>query len=488
MPITPPVCSPKIGSTATSCLNRFTIHFRRPPTLKQKNNYPYRGEYGFDWLRDEYIYPIEYVYCNETTNELKIVNTKTPLCTNANRLRIEYQKDVVNPIRPYGQDYYPAWLSIFAYGVKGNANSAIHKKGVYLSLQLDEIDPIANDGTEIIFRPGKACLKVTPAKIPISSFLATKKKSRTLGERGVKINYYELVNAINIKCIGDTLVNHEEIKVFAKLKSKEVEVGKLMLYKNNIIPKADIFVINVVTPDSAGNKQIPSGHDYFQYIYKYQSFNQALIRVEVKAGETFDLVELGKDSANIDVRFFLTHIMKGTNPSTKSKEEYYIDSLKYLYEKYGSHKPRSSLSSPTGSLKIDGDGHSNTYLLFSCINLPFVNGISTIDEVTMKWGNIIVLFQNGLTNDRTIVHEAGHTFSLCHTFESSSLAIHRFHLGYTENFMDYVWKTVQAKYNGTFPFTRLEPVNSRDNKYNNKMYSFYKWQWDLIRKDRSVRY
>lgn len=486
MPITPPVCSPKIGSTATSCLNRFTIHFRRPPTLKQKNNYPYRGEYGFDWLRDEYIYPIEYVYCNQTTDELGFVYRETPLCTNVHRLRIEYQKDVVNPITPYGQDYYPAWLSIFAYGVKGNANSAIHKKGVYLSLQLDEIDPIANDGTEIIFRPGKACLKVTPAKIPISSFLATKKKSRTLGQRGVKINYYELVNAINIKCIGDTLVNHEEIKVFAKLKSKEVEVGKLMLYKNNIIPKADIFVINVITPDSAGNKQIPSGHDYFQYLYKYQSFNQALIRVEVKAGETFDLVELGKNPANTDVRKFLTRIMKGLS----SSEEYYIDYLKYLYNKYGSHKPRSSLSSPNTTLKIDGDGHSNTYLLFTCINPPSDTlGLSTLDEVTMKWGNFIVLFQKGLKNDHTVVHEAGHTFSLCHTFEPSSLAIHRFHFGYTENYMDYAWKAIKVKCNFEFPdYGKLVPSVKTFNKYIHKMYSFYKWQWDLIRKDRSVRY
>ena len=31
-------------------LPKFLVHFRRPDD--------YRGEFGFDWIRDEYIYPI----------------------------------------------------------------------------------------------------------------------------------------------------------------------------------------------------------------------------------------------------------------------------------------------------------------------------------------------------------------------------------------------------------------------------------------------
>ncbi|KES14527.1 hypothetical protein GASC598B02_003200, partial [Gilliamella apicola SCGC AB-598-B02] len=52
-----PQTSSPIGQASTSCLQRFTIHFRRPAKLKQNKNAPYKGEYGFDWLRDEYIYP-----------------------------------------------------------------------------------------------------------------------------------------------------------------------------------------------------------------------------------------------------------------------------------------------------------------------------------------------------------------------------------------------------------------------------------------------
>lgn len=41
-----------IKMTTTSMRN-FSVHFRRSPN--------YKGEYGFDWLRDEYIYDVETV-------------------------------------------------------------------------------------------------------------------------------------------------------------------------------------------------------------------------------------------------------------------------------------------------------------------------------------------------------------------------------------------------------------------------------------------
>ena len=55
-----------------------------------------------------------------------------------------------------------------------------------------------------------------------------------------------------VKCSGGAINQHEEIKVFAKIKNKisgikeKKEVGKLMVYRNNIIPKAEIVVVNVI--------------------------------------------------------------------------------------------------------------------------------------------------------------------------------------------------------------------------------------------------
>lgn len=94
MPLTPPVCSTPVGSTSTSCLRKFTVHFRRPPTLKQKSNYPYRGEYGFDWLREEYIYPIDTVKVNHTWGNITELYKPTILCRDPSSLRKEYKKDI----------------------------------------------------------------------------------------------------------------------------------------------------------------------------------------------------------------------------------------------------------------------------------------------------------------------------------------------------------------------------------------------------------
>lgn len=479
----PLVCSPPIGA-AGSCLRRFTIHFRRPATLKQKNNWPYRGEYGFDWLREEYIYPIETVQVNHSwVSPPVLVNAPQALCKDPAALITEYLKDLKSAIAPYGQAYYPAWLSIFAHGVAGNANSEMHRKGVWLTLQLDEIDEIANDGTEIIFRPGKACLKVTPQKIPISSFKALARKNRTLGAGGSVVNYYEMVNGIHIKCEGDVLSSHEEIKVFAKLAGTEVEVGRLMVYKNNVVPKANIVVINVITKDAAGHKVYPGPHDSFEHLYKFQSFNQAIVRAEVRAGDNFDLVELAKDPSNLDVIDFLNDINNPAYMNTDVAGDDIKNRLRDMYEKYGRHAP------PAGT-GIDDPGHKDTYLLFTKLSPDsgHLYGIASLDYPggVAAWGNIFVIFDNALNDDHTVVHEAGHTFSLPHTF-SSGLSPHIFHEGYTENYMDYGEKATRIHIPPTGP-ADAEPAGFVNGQYYNKMYSFFKWQWDLIRKDESMRF
>ncbi len=347
-----PKTSPPIGQTSTSCLRKFTIHFRRPDTLKEKSNYIYRGEYGFDWLRDEYIYPIEKVDVDyKSIDDFVYLNKAVPLCRNPDDLREEYKRDIKNSITPYGKDYYPAWLSIFAYNVKGNAGSTMHKKGVNLTLQLDEIDEIIDDGTEIIFKPGKPCLKITPNKISISHFLKTPKKTRILDiDTGTPtINYYQLDNTINIKCFGDTLKDHEEIRVFAKLGPTEVEVGKLMVYKNDNIGKAKIVVVNVITKyDEKGNKIYPQVHKSFEYLYKYQSFNQAMIRTEVILGEELDLVKLSNVESNYDVKNFLDDIKDKTFMDNYYYATTITKRLCRLYENYGKNRPEGG--------EVDGGG------------------------------------------------------------------------------------------------------------------------------------
>lgn len=400
-----------------SCLSRFTIHFRRPEKLKQNKNKPYQGEYGFDWLREEYIYPIDTVvyqdagYYKEIKSEPKALLIKDPV-----KFLQEYNRGVENPITPYRQDYYPAWLSIFAYGVQGNANATIHKEGVYLNLQLDEIDDIKDDGTELIFKASKPCLKITPVKIPISEFIATPKKNRKLGYNGATINYYELENAVNISCQGDTLSKHEEIQVVAKLGDTETEVGKLMVYQNNDVPVANIVVVKVITCDGAGNKTVPDIHQSLEHLLKYQSFNQALIRAEISASEDFDLNEFKEDE---EVNDLLETIKEGFMFDNDNFVKKLPNTLQRIYQKYGKNRP-------LGGIDIEDDEQKNTYLLFIDINLERGNrrGETVASEFYRgKVGNLCVIYTAGLHSDVTIVHEIGHSFQLKHIYIPITLLI-----------------------------------------------------------------
>ena len=492
-----PQTSSPIGQASTSCLQRFTIHFRRPAKLKQNKNAPYKGEYGFDWLRDEYIYPIQKVAYDEVILK-QTIDKFVELCIDHKDLKLEYMnEDITNPIKPHCQDYYPAWLSIFASKVKGenaDAGSEMHKDGVYLDLQLDEIDTIIPDGTKIIFKPSDPCLKITPKKISIKKFLKTSIKKRPINSdtnNKQEISYYLLENAVKIMCQGGTLKKPGKINVIAKLGQCKSEVGQLMVYENDKIGKANIVVVNVITKDTNNQKVIPQTHPSLNDLYNNQSFNQAMIKVNIKVTENFDLVALYNKTKDKDIIDFLNDILD-TNYITSQKPDpnnpletiYASDDIKRrlidLYQKYGKNTPKDNK-------KIHDEGHYNTYMLFIDVK-PTFNGESTFgsadlrkDNTKYEWGNIFVIYKKGLTDEHTIVHEAAHTFTLPHTFESfldykknpTLNNKYRFHRGYTENYMDYAQHVDLSQNNKV-----------GKNKYYRQMYSFFKWQWKLMRDDK----
>ncbi|MFQ1011526.1 hypothetical protein ACFX2U_01535 [Gilliamella apicola] len=501
-----PKTSSKIGQTSTSCLRKFTIHFRRPDKLKQKKDAPYKGEFGFDWLRDEYIYPIEKVELDRDKDENaediekwridKIIS----LCLNPTDLRKEYLKitdGLTSDFKPYKQDYYPAWLSIFACDVKDSnayAGSDMHKDGVYLDLQLDEIDEIIDDGTEIFFKPSDPCLKITPEKISISEFLNTSKKTRELDKNTgePKINYYLLTNAVKIICQGGTLKQHEKIRVFAKLGATEIEVGQLMVYQNNNIGKINIFVINLITEYDNNNKVIPQSHPSLEYLLNYQSFNQAMIKAEIKAIENFDLVALIKNSKKMNDDDNVLHNVNLLLKKIKEEPQFLKDDnsadiivevISKAYSKYGKYVPKNIKN-------INEEGHYNTYLFFSTIHHKTEEGNSQVimnKDETLVFGNMSLIFRDYLKKDFNIVHELGHSFSLPHTFQRDEKKYkpqHSFYRGYTENYMDYEKKYIKPPVNSNFK--NKNTVFRAFNNYKDNMYSFYKWQWDTMRKDKSI--
>lgn len=433
--------APSISSNVA--LKRFLVHFRRPSS--------YQAEYGFDWLREEYFIPMVTVTNDNNGNH---INAPTALCKNVASLKQEYLSGVPNNIVPYGIRYYPAWLSIFpATTTKEFAHgSTMHKAGVDLDLQFDELDTIISDGTEIILESTNRFLKVIPEKISVAEVIKARKQSRNLN--GKVINYYRLNKKVNIKCTGGALSDYTEIKVFAKLNEEKVEVGKLMVYKNDVIPKAEIVVVNVIT--GANKAQLK---DDYQHLFKRQSFNQALIRAEVKVDTEFDINSLPANDR--DVIAFKQN-MSGSN------SEFIKNTIGKLYDKFGKFKTAEG---------INGNQNKRTYLFLTSLSAGNVLGSCSLYS-NRNWGNFYIVYNAGLKDGHTIMHECGHSLSLPHVFQEGSRARHTFYHGYTDNYMDYTWQA------GVFRNGQL--YSSGPNIYKGKMFSFFKWQWDIMRSDRSL--
>ena len=441
-------------------LKKFMVHFRRPSD--------YNGKYGFDWLRDEYIYPIETV---TNDNNGTAIGTPTALCKDVAALKTEYKTtDVVNPISPYGNDYYPAWLSIFPYTTTAQFphGSRMHKNGVSLDLEIEELKTLVDDATEILFESNNPFLKITPSKLNLKDLIGSK-KTKNLGGTTTR-DYYLAEKKVNIKCEGGTLNSHEEIKIFAKLGVQKEEVGKLMVYKNNVIPKAEIVAINVITSSSSASLR----NDY-QYLFKNQSFNQALIRAEIKVDTKFDINSLPSTDTDV-INFKANYVNASSNIGTSNSTPFKND-LIALYEKFGKHAP----SSGSG---IDTNTNTRTYLFYTTIkaqdNFPSggwsrVQGSCSakFNPTNIVWGNAYVVYSTALNTKRTVLHEGAHSFSLTHTFqEGTYTSKHIFYKGFLDNIMDYVNQVGVSTRN---------PYEANDN-----MNNFFKWQWDILRTDRSL--
>ena len=151
-----------------------------------------------------------------------------------------------------------------------------------------------------------------------------------------------------------------------------------------------------------------------------------------------------------------------------------------LYEKFGKHAPISG---------INTNVNKRTYLFFTTIKAETSNsrgtrtimGSCSADKnynssgvlTSITWGNAYIIYSTALSSRRTVLHEGAHSFSLTHTFQEGTIVSpHIFYKGFIDNIMDYVNQTgVRAR----------NPFEAND-----KMNCFFKWQWDLMRTDRSL--
>jgi len=193
----------------------YLIHFRRPQN--------YEGEFGFDWVRDEYI---------------EIIDSNIPVCKTPEILEKHYK------IRNFhNQKYYVPWLALLPFSTEYKYGSSINKDGANLNLELQELTDLKDDGTKIVFKiDGKYndAVKITPASIELSEFLNEKAEVRNISNED--ISYRVLKNKVNIKCFG-VLEENVSIKVIATKNGKEQQVGELMLFKTSKIPKVKIILV-----------------------------------------------------------------------------------------------------------------------------------------------------------------------------------------------------------------------------------------------------
>ncbi|NHB58773.1 hypothetical protein G9F32_12215 [Acinetobacter sp. 194] len=483
--------SPAAGSICTTCLRKFTVHFRRPYKLSSKaidqiTRKPlYNGEYGFDWLRDEYLNSLTlFAKTKGGTKSYSPVLKEASNRYRVNSLKENYTQGI-KKVSPFGNEYIPSHLALFSTNLDKpdpNGSTEINKNGALLWLEIHQISgddstPLTNDGTVLYFESSHPSIKISTANgnekktkvsIPLSKVLNNYSQLKL--DSGVR-KFYQNKNFLRVSCEGST---HSGGYIEVKAKKGDVEevVGLMALEANNKIPKAEICLVNVMVNSNPVYQ--PEG---LEYRLKYQSFNQALIRAEIVKRDDFDVFKLYVKHRTKDLEDFLNkyYYKAPKDPKTKNsivdKEESnnFNRELCLLYEKYRNVKP------------INSDETKITYAFFSNIIFKTLNserlGLAVRGKEhnhgnKLVWGNAVVMFNGGSSDLETVVHEIIHSFSLTHIF-SDNVEDRKFSMyqGLTDNFMDY--KDMLADGESLFKGNQI---------------SLFRIQWKNLKKDRSVRY
>lgn len=481
-------------------LRHFQVHFRRP------EHAGYNGSFGFDWLRDEYVYD---------EIRVRIAKSKKGL----------YKGDIQNLIKEYthfkGQkirhineiktlsteSYIPAWLAIFPsakHTGHPNASSEVNADGVKLYLQIDQDDKdsakvLVDDGTELTFECS-AGLKVSPEKISLGKFIEKSPLKKTLvsSRQGISSRHFyrHLTKTTVTVTATNTYSEPAYIKVIAKNQNLKKTVGLLMVYPNNIIPKADIRIVHFSTV--AGTQEVPTPPAYQDYLKK-RAFNQALVRAEIKGISFFNIIDylneynekIVKGTITIEekrklkkIKEFIAKYPIG-QPVHRNKGSELKNDIIELYEAFSKkYVPKGGIENPNSKITFviftDYEVSSNGLITLGSAAIRERNLFETLGCIIggcpIIWGNAVVLFNQGNTDLSTFAHEIGHSLSLPHTFETPPNSNHTFYQGYTDNLMDYSYAPVPQGESG------------ESNKFYKHMWSLFKWQWEILRNDGSISY
>lgn len=479
----------------------FFIHFCLPKK--------YDGDFGFDWLRKEYL-PIDeggQGICVSDINDLK---------------KEYHSEDVENPFSLRGKDYYCSFLNVFP------------NKKIKLSLVRENLinPPLDNSDIVIYFDYEENYFEFSS-----SEFNFTEIPSE--GDSGYK--------EIELTCISP-LTKNTEIKI--KIREKDdpkreddPEVGKLMVMKNDIQYKLNVRFVevefkgslfkriteidkevmlnfskkgidytitdNISNPDynKRTKTQIPVKNkimDWKKYIEINQQFFEKLLRqasiiynpIRDDVNNVIDYRKIIIDFKNKEVGARvrkdqnINNILSSiTNISMdfigiKENEEAIMNFLEGLIGIYNQTYTKSDEEGaiifllPMNILakedikgkNIKNANHEQVSRFLEELR-PKKYNLDAFSDSFFKEGKYIMLINNHNDIIKSIlVHEVGHTLGLLHSFQETEIdpitnqilkPIHSFFFGKTDNIMDY-------------------PSENEENK---KQESFFKWQWKIMQND-----
>lgn len=525
--------SPKKDDLVANCIRKFSVHFRRPYEIGQTTQ-EYKGEFGFDWVRDEYIYPILAI---NGTKDCVIYAYSQP------SLRILYEnfyQDVNEFIEKEG--YLPSWLSIFATDCKGTLGSEkINEQGVSLDLEIHQssIDAcsqqeLTSNGTVLTFRVSNDLIKISTfnnnqqtcyIEEPLSKFIDSKRLEVNLGTE--KRYLYKKNKAITIRCSGGVLTKNESIKVTAKRGETEYDVGIIYIAKNDKVAVASLVIIDVKV-----NGKVLKRSNNYEWELKNRIFNQCLMIVEVVKTEIFDLDLLSKNDPEVRdfVKKWWTDKIKiaagekyleiQTSQKEQEKENLRIRKTNQMEEDISNEFERElrdlyerKRQIQDRLISIHDDIEKRTYVFFAPIALrepPICNDPATGKKLAypiwskvfgtasykpkpkfmgprikkyedmnneekrneLKWGNIVTIFSDAMNAKEDFVKTFSHELS--HSFG----LLHSFDsiekkIQYYQGFTDNIMD---------YPMTDSQ----QSSKFSQWQFAFRKDQADKIRQDNNV--
>lgn len=380
MPVTKfTLTAPEIGYEKTITLNieetpQYIVHFQRLSD--------YDGEFGFDWMRKEYLPTTEggQGVCVEGLDELKKIYTPFKIDLN--------HKDTG---KPYG-NYYVPWLTMFP-----NHKEKIGKEvRLLVTIAQEYISAEFYTNTEEEFFSFEASIPVLRVEPP-------------------KISADEAINGVKIIVYCDVPLQQD---AFIEVKSsKKALVGKLNVMRNahHKDLTMNIYVIkSYLTDNPTYGKEIVDtkltelgGLQVIEDYLNKKSLNQALIQVK--------LIEIDPTTGKpFDWGFRKISLV---NASTEEKYKDMFDSsaMKVETGKYMNYiNDRFEKMFPPLTKK------KNILLYISSLESISAGGAAYMLPLNNKH---CIIFRNNIKHLSSYSHEIGHTLGLAHLFSEEPISI-----------------------------------------------------------------